>query len=138
MKTRCWVWTAAQLNGYGVIGIGADVVMFAHRVSWELHHECDVPHGKLVLHECDLRSCIRPNHVYAGSHKDNSRDAVSRGRARGGGAKGERQHLAKLTADKVRFIRASDLTSVALATMFGVTHQTVLYVKSRATWKHVE
>lgn len=136
MRSRCWVWSASLTGGYGVFGDGTRVVL-AHRMSWEIHFKKKIPRGKFVLHKCDHRSCVRPTHLYVGTQRDNVNDAVMRGRVRGGGAKGEKCHLAKLTAEQVTFIRSSNLTGTELARMFNVTHQAVYYARSKKTWKHL-
>jgi hypothetical protein len=75
----CWEWTGVlDAGGYGQISIH-DHSRRTHRVSWELNRG-PIPGGLWVLHHCDNRKCVRPDHLYLGNAKDNARDMVQRGR----------------------------------------------------------
>jgi hypothetical protein len=82
----CWEWTARCIpvpnhpdqRGHGQIRIDGKAVL-THRFSWELHNG-PIPDGLLVLHRCDNRPCVRPDHLFLGTHKDNTLDAMSKGR----------------------------------------------------------
>jgi hypothetical protein len=52
---------------------------FAHRVSYETKNGF-IPHGKFVLHHCDSRNCVNPDHLFIGIASDNSLDMVRKGR----------------------------------------------------------
>jgi hypothetical protein len=57
---------------------------YAHRVAWELAHGQTLAPDGYVLHTCDVRACVNPAHLVRGTQKDNIRDAVRKGRHRGG------------------------------------------------------
>lgn len=82
----CWVWTGTvpKQPGYGRFNTGIKlagrwVIVNVHRYSWELHHG-PVPAGLWVLHRCDNRPCVRPDHLFLGTATDNNRDMVAKGR----------------------------------------------------------
>ena len=75
---RLWEKAINGTSGYGTITVNNRTV-YAHRVSWELHNG-SIPEGMLVLHRCDIKSCVNPDHLFLGSYKDNTRDAIEKGR----------------------------------------------------------
>lgn len=104
----------------------------AHRYSWHLHRG-PIPDGMHVLHTCDVACCVNPDHLYLGTHNDNMRDMVQRGRqAR---VSGEQNGWAKLTADQVHEIIASNETSDVLAARYGVVNATIWKVRKGENWR---
>jgi hypothetical protein len=100
-----------------------------HRALWiEMHGP--IPSGMHVLHHCDRRACVNPDHHYLGTHAQNMVDMSTRRRA----VAGERHHLAKLTWERVKEIRASSASSRSLAKLLGVAAGTVQRVRSNKTW----
>jgi hypothetical protein len=95
----CWEWTGLRcVKGYGLCTVKCRRA-FSHRVSWELAHG-PIPEGLCVLHSCDNPACVRPDHLFLGTRKDNSDDKVAKGRQ----AKGKRAHK-KLSHEKAQLIR---------------------------------
>jgi hypothetical protein len=75
---HCWLWTGSQRNGYGSMTIDGQNV-FVHRLSWTVNRG-PVPNGLCVLHKCDVRNCVNPDHLFLGTYKDNAQDASRKGR----------------------------------------------------------
>lgn len=134
----CWVWTAGLRDGYGRFrNVGA------HRFSYELAFG-PIPDGLFVCHKCDNRRCVRPEHLFAGTHSDNMRDMYAKGRsvpplvARPELRRhGELNAAAKLTDEAVRIIRESyngGETQASLAERFGVDRTTIGLIVRGSRW----
>ena len=91
---------------------------------------------KLVLHRCDVPSCVNPEHLFEGTHQDNTDDAIAKGRfnpkAISDKSRGKRR-LRKLPDDAVRDIRSARVSDNAFAALYGVSHTTVIDVRNRRT-----
>jgi len=77
-ETGCWNWTGYKRGGRGILNIGG-VTTYAYRFSYE-HFVGEIPDGALICHHCDNGACNNPDHLYAGDHSSNLRDAFARGR----------------------------------------------------------
>ena len=134
--TSCWEWQAARLpSGYGRFGKND----YAHRVAYEDIYG-PIPAGMYVCHECDNPSCVRPDHLFAGTAADNNQDASRKGRSRGGVRRGEQNNKTRLTEQDVRAIRAeyaSGVSQTALAQRYPVGQQAISRIVARHTWAHV-
>lgn len=81
--TGCWIWNSSKYkNGYGWIKAFGKVVS-AHRFAYELYNG-KIKSGMQILHQCDRRDCVNPDHMRVGTHKENMREAAERGRMRSG------------------------------------------------------
>lgn len=132
----CWLWTGAiHTMGYGVMQRGGrgEGIVRAHRVSWELQNGA-IPDGLCVLHRCDVRACVRPDHLFLGTMSDNSRDmsAKRRGRNQYGGV--------RLRAEDVVAIRRSIRArgdGRRLARQYGVCPNTIYNIWAGRSWRHI-
>lgn len=78
----CWEWQAYvnPENGYGTFCICGNV--YAHRVAYMLAHPDEDISDLLICHTCDNKICMNPAHLFKGTHIDNARDMVQKGRNR--------------------------------------------------------
>ncbi len=139
---ECWLWAGAKWkNGYGNFCITRMHSTSAHRFSYMLA-KGPIPKGKLILHSCDNPPCCNPQHLKAGTQKDNALDAVSKGRwnthVPHPKSRGEENHAAKLTERDVLFIRGSTLPTQKLADKFGVAKFCIFSARNGLTWKHIK
>lgn len=131
----CWLWTGfIRENGYGVIGIKYREYR-VHRVSYFIEHG-RIDNDRLVLHHCDVRACVNPAHLFLGTPKENSQDAVKK--RRNTKLYGEQNGKAKLTRAAVLAIRRichrGGVYQKTVARQFGVSEATVSYVVNGGRW----
>src|SRR5689334_20585995 len=150
-RDGCWEWQGRlNCDGYGEFYVQHDraakaIKWLAHRFSWFLHFG-DIPRGMGVLHKCDNRPCIRPDHLFIGSRSVNALDMVAKNRH----VKGERVGASKVTAEQVIDLRREFValprvgskcapnTVMALAARFGISQSTLYTIVNRKQWVHVD
>ena len=136
----CWTWQGAVTAkwGYGCFNwLGR--ILGAHKVSWLITN--GDPGELCVLHKCDNRLCVNPNHFFLGTKQDNANDAVAKGRQ----ARGRMTGKSKLSDDIVRAIRAEYVkvhpkkgNGRVLAAKYGVSPAAVIAIASGRTWRHLK
>lgn len=134
----CWEWAGDRFNnGYGRIKVDGKAVL-AHRYAYELAFG-SIPAGVFVLHRCDNPACVRPSHLFLGSHTDNMRDMLSKGR--GVFPKGSHHGNAKLSESDVTSMRqrhAGGESCASLGQEFGIGRGTVHRIVTGRAWRHVQ
>jgi hypothetical protein len=149
----CWLWTGCVNKGkrsmkpqyqYGRLDAFGVQGAYAHRVAYYIYKEGDFnlrkTAGSVLRHTCDNPLCCNPAHLVPGTHEDNMRDMVERGRSAWHDTPSTSTPRAKLTADDVRSIRkqsAEGVTRDALAKQFNVSIQTIKAVRSGRHYKDV-
>lgn len=104
--SKCWNWMKARNgDGYGYVWHEGKMER-ASRASF-IAFVSPIPEGKLVLHKCDNRACINPDHLFLGSHMDNAKDRDLKQRQ----AKGDTHPNAKLTSETVANYKALRLAA---------------------------
>jgi len=125
---RCWVWTGSRTghDGYGGIYVAAHQApgatypkpSYVHRVSWEMAFG-PIPAGRHVLHSCDNRSCVKPDHLFLGDQAANMKDAASKGRL--SGARPNRRKVSDEQIAEIFALRRRGLTLESIGERFGVS-----------------
>lgn len=135
--SECWEWQGHICKtGYGTLSAKfKQGPIKAHRISYAIHNG-NIPEWLFVLHHCDNPKCVNPDRLYAGDEADNMRDAVSRGRAKGGAKTvrfGSETTGAKLNEEKVRAIISSlsEMTNAELSIEYGVARRTIADIRNR-------
>jgi hypothetical protein len=125
----CWIHQGPKQNqGYAYIskqrGTKVDKYL-AHRLSYALY-KGTVPDNLLVLHTCDVKSCINPEHLYLGTKSDNGKDTAKSGLGLYNGSP-------VLTEDDVGFIlyyHSMGYSYSKIAELVGISKSSVaFYVK---------
>jgi hypothetical protein len=147
----CWLWMGSiSTRGYGRFKKGRKH-FYAHRFALSLALGRDFMPGEFACHGCDNPPCVRvgPGHIFAGSAKDNTADAKSKGRLavqdsaffrRRRVPCGESHPRARLTdtiVREIRQLRTDGLTQQAIADRFGLRQTDVSRILSGHAWGHV-
>jgi len=148
----CWNWRGAQNEqGYGRFRVGGETIG-AHRFAFELE-KGPLPAGLCALHNCDNSSCVRPDHLYAGTKKDNAEDREARGRSNHASGsqhgtsthpglhRGQRNGRSKLNEDQVRSIKRALLggeKKASIARSYLVSKTVIGHISVGKLWPHVE
>jgi len=133
----CWTWTGGKSSdGYGTFWDGERVVG-SHRFAFAAMVG-PIPEGMCVLHKCDNPPCVRPDHLFLGTHAVNMADKVAKGRANG--LKGQDNPAAKLTDAEVLAIielRREGATQAAVAVAFEIDQTVVSSILLGKRWSHL-
>ena len=157
-NSGCHLWLGAVSgSGYGVVVVRSErglVAVQAHRYAYEQKYG-PISKGLFVCHKCDVKTCVNPDHLWAGTPKENTADMIRKGRRAFSATKnplrgeawllahasslkrGEDHHCAKLIPADVIEIRRSPLPGVDLARRFRVTSITISRIRRRLIWRHV-
>lgn len=131
VRPGCWGWTGAKRdNGYTALGRRSS----GHRASYILH-KGPIPDGLCVLHSCDNRECTNPDHLFLGTQKENTHDAMRKNRA----AVGSRVGTSKLTEPRVleiRLLLSRGWSHRFIARRFGVSKTTIGSIARNIWWRH--
>lgn len=100
------------------------LILQPHRISWA-YHNGPIPAGALVLHRCDNRVCCNPAHLFLGTHKQNTQDAITKGRfAPGPFPHGDKHYNTKIPDSEIQVIRdarAAGVSQRKLGRKYGVS-----------------
>jgi hypothetical protein len=145
----CWIWMNgdAKNRRHQLIYEGESIL--AYRLSY-MAFVGELPDEVLACHRCDVPECVNPCHLFPGTHTENMRDMVKKGRHKGFGnstdqpsleqrLRGEANTQAKLTEDQVKEIRS--LRGVEspkkLRERFGISKGHLYRIFNGQKWKHL-
>lgn len=141
-KTGCWNWTASIGSTgygnfyYGIIGPKSHWKGgTAPKASYEAF-KGKRPDGLVVRHICHNRACVNPDHLVAGTYKENAQDAIKAGR----NSRGESRPAAKLTAKDIPIIKELlriGIPQRIIGALYGVSQGPVHNIKHKGGWRHI-
>lgn len=122
----CWIWKAAtRTTGYGVFSYKGKPVT-ASRVSYILY-KGEITDGLHVLHTCDNRLCVNPDHLFLGTNKDNVEDRKSKGRRAGRLKVASEENISEikslLETEKYSYREIERMTGISRSTIQRIKHE---------------
>lgn len=133
----CWLWTGAPTKkGYGQFKY-QDMNLKAHRVSYALW-KGELDEELCIMHECDNKICVNPDHLEQGTTSKNTSDAYTRGLK---DHTGTGNPSSKLNERQVREIRALGELGVPrnrIAQMYNMSERAIYSIHHRKSWTHVD
>lgn len=137
-STGCWEFTGClDSKGYGLLTIN-NISHKAHRISYQ-EFVGEIPNCLFVLHKCDNRKCVNPEHLFVGTHIENMQDMVNKGRSQR--RSGSKHHNAKLTESDIPEIRkrlANGDVPAKIAEKYSVHSTVITKINRKELWGHVK
>ncbi len=129
----CWIWKGPlREDGYGEFFI-AGRRFRAHRYSFERQYG-PIPLGLFVCHRCDNPSCVNPDHLFAGTQRENMQDMAAKGRHGGPDLRGEAHPMARITREVAQAIRVDLRPAKDVSAQYGVSKSLVWAIRSGRLW----
>ena len=107
------------------------------RKKWRLHrlvytfYTGFIEKDFIIMHSCDNKLCINPEHLVKGTYSDNSRDMCLKERS----SKGEKHYRTILTKEDILYIRRKYRSRTDLAKQFNMTRANISKIQLYKTWK---
>jgi len=134
-KNGCIIFNGEILcSGYGRMCINYQKIV-AHRISWMINFG-NIPYGLWVLHKCDIRRCVNPNHLFLGTYRDNIDDKVSKNRQQRG-SEVKLANLNEIQVKEIKILLSEKVKQKVIAQKYNVTAGAIWQIKQKLTWKHI-
>lgn len=142
---RCWEWIGGKGSNrkvYGTFTIKLSKyhkTFRAHRFIYECYNG-PIPNDLIVLHKCDNPGCVNPNHLYAGTYKQNTQDMITKNRQKN--VKGSDVGTSVLTNEDVLTIlnnieNGSFNNIDQICNIYHVSTNTIYRILKRERWTHL-
>lgn len=153
-RGKCWLWLGGQNeDGYGIFSVGRRR-MRAHRWIYQFLNGA-LPRSIEVCHICDNPRCVRPSHLFSGTHAANMKDSANKNRNGmqrhphrssliGGEVqrpRGERNGASRLVEQDViaiRHMKRSGLKRAQISKLYGVSKVTISKIITYQSWAHIK
>ena len=125
----------SDCGGYRRCSVAGKVRM-AHRISYELNYG-SIPEGLLVCHKCDNRACVKPEHLFLGTHKDNSDDKINKGRQNNVGSLNHRAKLNDRLVNSLIDEYNLGVSPSELSEKYKISKPNIYCILNNKIWKHI-
>jgi hypothetical protein len=115
--TGCWEWRGRKHKGYGRVDTGP-----AHREVWRQAGRPLDPREHLH-HRCENRGCVNPDHMEPSMPVEH--------------LTAHKRRDSKLSESQVAEIRASTMSSAALAEQYGVGRSAIKHIRDGSNWRGI-
>lgn len=153
----CWPWQGFLMGwGYGQFFLwsrGKNTRVQAHRMSWMFTYG-DIPHGLCVLHNCpagDNPACVNPGHLWLGTLKENTHDAIRKGRFASGERNGAHTHPEAVLRGSakgnarfheeqildIRYLAGQGMSHRLLGHIYAMHRANITLIVQGKVWKHL-
>ncbi|RYF50167.1 MAG: hypothetical protein EOO38_06275 [Cytophagaceae bacterium] len=132
---ECWLFTPIGTGGYGRARVQRTPVQ-AHRAAliWAVGYECA---DKIACHLCTNKNCVRPDHLYWGTHLSNAHDRKRDG-TNNNVPRGETHLRAQLSEKQVIYIwnkiAGGNVPAIEMARQFNVSVSAIEKIIARKNW----
>lgn len=138
-KTSCWSWLGIKTcAGYGQVLLRRyhkkKHTVGAHVAGYLIANP--EPLGDLhVLHSCHNRLCVNPDHLRAGTRKENSQDMIKAGRALTGARNGQSILIEEQVLEIKKILKTTTLTCSTISRKYGVSRNTIKRIEDGTSWR---
>ena len=118
--TKCTFWSGGKdQDGYPMFWLDGKTER-ASRALWKILFG-DIPDGMIVRHKCDNPECLEITHLELGTHKENTGDALVRGRMLGPikVTEKKKQLILKLRQDGVPLALIATTLDISVSSLYN-------------------
>ncbi len=134
--STCWEWVGGKHgSGYGQCWTGYHGERLAHRAMW-IKWFGSIPEGMYVLHKCDNKTCVNPEHLYLGTQTQNVKDNVDRGLTNTG-SKHWNSSIQEADVRCIRFSFRQGLSIRCIANRFNLSYKNTWAIVHNLKWRHI-